>query len=338
MTNRIGFCCKWLDHNGSTDDKSLNIRATTVAWLLRQPRDVAEQRLIDLMQHNITATYNLVELVGGLDESLRMVRLGSDILPVYTEPNFSYFWHRPDVRSYCEATLAKVGQLARDLNVRLSFHPGQFTVLASDNPEIVDRSIQEFEYHVDLARWMGYGKTFQDLKINVHISGRQGPNGIRAALNRLTPEARNCITIENEEYKYGLDDCLSLADVVPTVLDLHHHWIRDGDYLAPTDVRIRRILDSWRGVRPVLHYSVSREDLLREPGVVLESVRPVISELLEAGLKKNKLRAHSDFYWNSAVNDYALSFADKFDIQCESKAKNLASFALYAYQNLQNNT
>jgi UV DNA damage endonuclease len=42
-------------------------------------------------------------------------------------------------------------------------------VLASENPGIVDRSILEFEYHADLARWMGYGKTFQDFKINVHI-------------------------------------------------------------------------------------------------------------------------------------------------------------------------
>jgi hypothetical protein len=61
-------------------------------------------------------------------------------------------------------------------------------------------------------------------------------------------------------------------------------------------------------------------------------------DLLEAGLKKAALRAHSDMMWNSAVNDYALTFADKFDIQCESKGKNLASFALHAYQKLQNNT
>jgi UV DNA damage repair endonuclease len=266
-----------------------------------------------------------------------MVRLSSNLLPVYTEPTYSYFWQRPDVRNYCEKAFSTVGATAKALDVRLSMHPGQFVVLASDNDEIVNRSIEEFEYHTDIIRWMGYGKTFQDFKCNVHISGRRGPDGIRAALNRLSPEARNCITVENEEYKYGLDDCLSLSDVVPTVLDLHHHWIRDADYLAPDDVRVARILDSWRGVRPVLHYSVSREDLLRESRVVLESVRPVMPDLLESGLKKAALRAHSDMMWNSAVNDYALTFADKFDIQCESKGKNLASFALYAYQQLKNN-
>jgi UV DNA damage endonuclease len=55
--------------------------------------------------------------------------------------------------------------------------------------------------------------------------------------------------------------------------------------------------------------------------------------LLSQGYKKSKLRAHSDFYWNRAVNDWALTFWDNFDIMCESKAKNLASRALYEHAN-----
>jgi UV DNA damage endonuclease len=51
--------------------------------------------------------------------------------------------------------------------------------------------------------------------------------------------------------------------------------------------------------------------------------------LLEQGYKKQKMRAHSDFYWNRAVNQWALSFWDNFDIMCESKGKNIASFELY---------
>ena len=91
-------------------------------------------------------------------------------------------------------------------------HPGQFTVLASDNADIVDRSIEEFEYHTNVIRYMGYGRQFQDFKCNVHISGRNGPACIKAALKRLSPEARNVITIENDENKWGLDSSLELAD------------------------------------------------------------------------------------------------------------------------------
>ena len=333
LTPRIGFACKWIDEPGQVDGikakdpaKEFNTGTTTVRWLSNQTQEVAEQKLWDLMVGNIESTRKLVERVGTLDEQLRMVRLSSDILPCYTHDDWRYFWQRSDVIDYCERHFNQVGEVARHRNIRLSFHPGQFTVLASDNPGIVDRSIEEFEYHVNMARWMGFGKEFQDYKINVHISGRQGPEGIRAAYKRLSPEARNCITIENEEISYGLNDCLSISDIVPIVLDIHHHWIREGEYIDARDDRCKRVIDSWRGTRPVVHYSVSREDLLVGHDA---TQAPDHAVLLEAGFKKQKLRAHSDFYWNTAVNDWALTFLEHSDIMCESKGKNLASQLLY---------
>jgi UV DNA damage endonuclease len=336
MTNakkRIGFACKWIDRPDQVDGikpkddcKIYNTGSTTVAWLNRQSRSIAEEKLWDLMKQNIESARLLVNRVGKLDEELRMVRLSSDILPVYTEASWSYFWQQPDVRAYCERHFGAIGDSARANNVRLSFHPGQFTVLASENPGIVNRSIEEFEYHADMARYMGYGKSFQDFKINVHISGKQGPAGIRAAYQRLTPEARNCITIENEENAWGLDDCITISDLVPIVLDIHHHWVKTGEYISPMDPRVDRVVQSWRGVRPVMHYSVSREDYLVDHDT---SVIPDYKTLLETGYKKQKLRAHSDFYWNTEVNKWAVSFRNTHDIMCEAKAKNLASFALW---------
>ncbi len=329
---RIGFACKWIDRPDQVDGikpkdecKKYNTGSTTVAWLNRQSKEVAEEKLWSLLDQNIESTRLLVERVGELDENLRMVRLSSDILPVFTEPSWSWFYRQSDVRSAAERGFRRVGDLARKNNVRLSFHPGQFCVLASDNPDIVNRSIEEFEYHATMANWMGYGQKFQDFKINVHISGRAGTQGLRNALKRLSPEARNCITIENEEISYGLDDCLSIGDVVPIVLDIHHHWIREGEYIQPGDDRVKRVIDSWRGVRPVCHYSVSREDVLVDH---CNGTLPDHTVLLESGHKKQKLRAHSNFYWNTAVNEWALGFTQTHDIMCESKAKNLASFAL----------
>jgi UV DNA damage repair endonuclease len=332
MLKRIGFACKWIDHAGQVngidakdDAKKYNTGSTTVAWLNRQSQHVAEEKLWDLVKGNIESTRLLVERVGQLDENLRMVRLSSDILPVYTQRDWQFFYRLPDVRAYCERGFIKVGDAARKNNVRLSFHPGQYVCLASDNPGIVERSIEEFEYHADMAKWMGYGQSFQDLKINVHISGRQGPEGIRRAYQKLSTEARNCITIENEENSWGLDDCLTISDLVPIVLDVHHHWIKTGEYLSPLDPRNDRVVTSWRGVRPTMHYSVSREDYLVDHDT---SVSPDYKTLLESGYKKQKLRAHSDFYWNTTVNEWALSFLTTHDIMAESKGKNLASFEL----------
>jgi UV DNA damage repair endonuclease len=330
---RIGFACKWIDTpeqvNGikpKDDAKKYNTGTTTITWLNRQTREVAEQKLWDLMVQNIEATRLLVERVSELPTNLRMVRLSSDILPGYTHNDYSAYWLEPSVISYAEKEFARIGAHARLHNVRLSFHPGQFTVLASSNPGIVERSIEEFEYHVDMAKWMGYGITFQDLKINVHISGREGPEGIRRAYSKLSPEARNCITLENEEITHGIEHTLSLSDIIPTVLDIHHHWVREGEYIHPRSDHCKRVIDSWRGTRPTLHYALSREDYLVGHDA---TQAPDHKALLESGHSKQKLRAHSDFYWNTATNEWALSFLEDFDIMCESKGKNLASRALY---------
>jgi UV DNA damage endonuclease len=329
---RIGFCCKWLNDPSECGgmkvnavDRDLNGRSTTMRWLREHPAE-AEQRQWDIMNHNAAAAVKLIERVATLPENRRMVRLGSEMLQGYTEKDWIDWWQRKEIQDHLEKIFAPIGETARRLDVRLSFHPGQFCVLASENPGIVERSIQEFEYHADMARWMGYGKSFQDFKINVHISGKRGPQGLRDTYSRLSPEARSCITIENEENSWGLNDCLSISDIVPIVLDVHHNWIREGEYILPTDDRVRRVVDSWRGVRPALHYSVSREDYLVDHNPVLA---PDYGALLESGHKKQKLRAHSDFYWNQATTDWVLGFWDQFDIQCESKGKNLASEQVY---------
>jgi hypothetical protein len=57
--------------------------------------------------------------------------------------------------------------------------------------------------------------------------------------------------------------------------------------------------------------------------------KPDLESLLAQGLKKQKLRAHSDFMWNSAVTDWALTFSDQFDMEIEAKGKNLASEMVY---------
>lgn len=334
MIRRIGFACKYMHHDQTLKKKQLetiqrphNSKSTTVAWLDRQTCDDAEQRLWEIIEHNVTSFCNLINYVGGLPANRRMVRLGSDCLPLYSHPKWNSFYKHTTVQSYCEKEFAKIGELARKLDVRLSFHPGQFTVLASDSPDVVNRSIDEFEYHVDMIRWMGYGKQFQDFKCNVHISGRQGPQGIINVLPRLSPEARNTITIENDEMSWGLDASLELAKHCALVLDIHHHFVREGEYISHKDARFKTICDSWRGVRPVIHYSYSRNEHLPED--FEHDDFPNMKLLLEAGHKKQKLRAHSDFYPNKVVNDWALQYLEHADIMAESKAKNLASEQLY---------
>ena len=327
---RIGFCCKRMESDQTLPKKTLHERqqqyserSTTVAWLNRQEKSVAEQRLIDIVEHNMRSALRLVEWVGGLPKQQRMVRLGSNQIPMATEPTWRYMWKDSSTQQWLERGFAKIGESARKLDVRLDMHPGQFCVLASDRPDVVDSSIEEFEYHVDMIRWMGFGQQWQDFGCNVHISGRLGAQGIIDVLPRLSPEARNTITIENDEFGWGLDESLKLREHVALVLDIHHHWVREGEYIQPDDVRFQQVIDSWRGVRPLIHYSYSRDEHIPDIPNKHEELHD-LDHLLEHGGKKTKLRAHSDYYPNAAANQWAASFWPYADIECESKMKNLA--------------
>jgi UV DNA damage repair endonuclease len=338
MTRRFGFCCKWLNDRSefggmkvNAKDRNLNGRSTTMRWL-REHKDEAEQRQWDIMNHNSAAAVRMIERVGTLPIERRMVRLGSEMLQGYTEKDWKSWWQQKHIQDHLANIFKPVGEASRKHNVKISFHPGQFCVLSSATPDIVERSIEEFEYHADMARWMGFGKTFQDgCKINVHISGRQGPDGIKKALPRLSQEARNLITIENDEMGHGLEKSLELEKNLALVLDIHHHWIRDEEYIDAKDDRVKRVVDSWRGVRPTMHYSYSRDEALApaQLGDKMHTQMHNIRDLLEKGCKKQKLRAHSDLLPNQKANDWALSFSDNFDIQVEAKGKNMASEELH---------
>jgi UV DNA damage repair endonuclease len=314
---RVGFACKFEDSHVP------NLKTTTITWLNNQPKQKSVDRLWELMKHNVAALHSQVNSFKHLPPSQRMFRMSSDVLFAYTHDDWAWFYWEPDVVRFLETKLEAVGDLARELDVRLSFHPGQFCVLGSESDQVVENSLQEFEYHTDLVRYMGFGKKFQDFKCNIHIGGKRGPEGFKRALTKLSREARNIITVENDEFKWGVDSSLELVDHCALVLDIHHHWIRTGEYIQPQDPRVQKMMDSWRGVRPVIHYSLSREEVIGDywdPDIL-----PDLKELVENhGYTKTKLRAHSDYYWNHSSNRWCSEFSSTHDIMLESKMKNLA--------------
>ena len=322
--NRIGFACK-IQTEHDTAHPDLNTKSTTITYLARQTEDGWRSKLWGLLDHNLNTFYRQLKWVATQPANQRMFRITSDLLPAYTHDDYMPFYFQPDVVAKLEAHLSMCGDFARQHDIRLSFHPGQFCVLASENPGVVENSIMEFEYHADLIRYMGYGRSFQDFKCNVHVGGKLGPAGIKAAMRRLSPEARNCLTIENAEFTWGLDASLELVDTCALVLDIHHHWINSGEYIEPTDTKFKRVVDSWRGVRPVIHLSTSREDVIVDHD---STVRPDLKQLKSMGFTAAKLRAHSDYCWNTAVNSWALTFSPYADIMVEAKQKNLASTQL----------
>lgn len=313
---KLGFACKYFDAQAK---QPFPFKITTRTRFLSLEREEQTRLLAQLATNNLENQILTLQQLAKLPDEMRMMRIGSDLLPLYTVPDATAIYTElmPDL----QPLFARCGEIARANNIRLSFHPGQYSVLASDNEGVVDRAIEDVEYHTLCAVLMGYGCQFQDFKINIHMNGKKGIDGFRAAFQRLSTEARNMLTVENDEISCSLDDVLQARDLCPVVLDIHHHWVKENQFIQADDTRIALIIESWRGVRPVLHYSIAQEGLIPEHG---------FPDQHDLTVPKTKLRAHSDYYFNQDLNDWALSFKD-FDIMCEVKMKNLAVERLYRY-------
>ena len=147
---RIGFACK-VQISESKADPKLNQSGTTIKWLSSQTPTRARERLWDLMRANVHALAGQIEWLGKQPPELRMFRITSDLLVAYTHDDYMPFYFEPDVVQFLESNLSKIGTRARELDIRLSFHPGQFCVLASEQDHVIENSILEFEYQIGRA-------------------------------------------------------------------------------------------------------------------------------------------------------------------------------------------
>lgn len=327
---RLAFCCKFMDPAADAASiRLMNATTVTMAHLARLGPIAGREKLLAVVGHNLAAIRRQIEWVAARPPIERALRIISDVLPAYNHPLWRDAYREPELRTLVEKGLAAAGEAARAGGVRLSTHPDQFCVLGTLKESARENAIAELEYHADMMDMMGFAGGWHPngTHINVHGGAKAaGIEGFRAGFARLSERARNLVTVENDEVSYGLDDLLPLADTLPIVLDLHHHWIESrGEYLEPDDPRIATIVQSWRGVRPMSHISMAREDLLvgHDP-----LKRPDFAALVAAGIKPHHLRGHSDLMWNEAVKDLVRGHLAWTDFEVEAKHKNLATTAL----------
>lgn len=338
-TKRIGYACKWMNDKPTEDKKvdaervaKYNFKGTTVKHMKTLSNSDAIEKVYNIIEHNCKALELQITWLGIQDISLSMLRIGSDFWPFYTEENFSWMYKEDIIKKLLEKRMPYLGDLLRFTRIRPSMHPGQFCILNSANPKVVDNSVAEFEYHCEIMRMMGFsGWHPYGMEINVH--GGSKKEGLEPLINviqnRLSEDARNWISIENDEYSFSITDLHRLSDICAILLDIHHHFINSkGEYIQPDDERVKPFISSWRGVIPELHYSISPEYVLEGKS---NNMLPDFNALLTEGFSRTDLRKHSDGAFNSATNDWVLSFLEDFDIMVEAKHKNLASNQLLQY-------
>ena len=149
-------------------------------------------------------------------QDIRMYRMVTGLAPYASHPDLPQFRSQP---TDCAEELAAVGALARSLGIRLSTHPGQYTVLNSEDERVQRLAAEELEVQAELLDGMGLGP---DAVVVLHVGG--GAGGKEAAIDRflhgfelLSDAARARLVVENDDRTFGLRDVLEalVADRPP---------------------------------------------------------------------------------------------------------------------------
>ena len=205
----------------------------------------------------------LCDVLGYLRKhGIHMYRMSSDIAPYATHPDMPQFH---SMVKDCASDLARFGRLAREADVRLSFHPSQFIVLNSENEKLTRKSIWDLDSQAEMLDLMECGP---EAVMVVHIGGAYGDreSGWRRwaeTWKRLGEPVRRRLVLENDDIRYSSADVLKVHEAtgVKCVFDYQHHWCFNPEGL-PLVETLDKFCRTWpAGVRPKMHFSCARTEM-----------------------------------------------------------------------------
>jgi len=262
-------------------------------------------------------------ILGYLDANdIRFYRMATSLAPYASHPALPQFRDQP---ARCAERLRRVGDRARELGVRLTSHPGQYTVLNSEDAEVRRLAAVELEVQAELMDGMGLGP---ESVVVLHVGG--AASGLDAGLERfergvelLSDAARARLVVENDDRTFALADVLRLSDRIgrPVVWDVLHHHCHDPAGIPERDA-LELALGTWpAGVTPKIHFS--------SPRTAVEERRRRVGRRVERTLVLPQLRAHADTVDPIAFAHFLGTAAGlEFDVMLEAKAKDLALLRL----------
>lgn len=292
MKHRIGYAC---------------INLTTGIPLNKTCRlaNANEEKLRELIQSNLSGLKAVLEW--NRDNNIKLFRISSDTIPFASHPVNKVKWWND-----YEHELDDIGLFIKDNDIRVYMHPNPIVYLNSPEPQIVDKSIKELEWHV---KFLDSLKLDCSHKIVFHAGGAYGnkSEAIKRFIkvyNDLPEYFRNRLTLENDDRIYNVWDLIKInkSTGVPLVFDNLHHEVLNA--AKPEDKNIEAIMkkffSTWdeKSGLPDIHYSNQKENA-------------------RAG-------SHSEAVNTEAFADFFLKYYHlDFDIIFETKNKEKSVIAVY---------
>ncbi|MGB9439250.1 MAG: UV DNA damage repair endonuclease UvsE [Desulfobacterales bacterium] len=288
---RWGLCCIFRE-------VPIKFHRTTAKYTAKLSADERLTRLSNICLHNAESLLEALKFcrlngIGGF-------RINSQILPLKTHPQLAYEIEDLPQSTEIVNAFKKCKTYCLRHNLRTSFHPDQFILLSSPNPEVTRRSVSDLRYQAEVAEWVG-----ADV-INIHAGGAYGNKD--EALERLVmrigglpQNVRRRLTLENDDRLYTPRDLLPVCEklAIPLVYDRHHHLcLPDGRNVEDTTqlalktwdreplFHISSPLKSWQNRNPRNHHDYINLDDFPECWLKLDITVEVEAKAKELAVLK----------------------------------------------------
>ena len=288
---RWGLCCIFRE-------VPIKFHRTTAKYTAKLSADERLTRLSNICLHNAESLLEALKFcrLNGIGA----FRINSQILPLKTHPQLAYEIEDLPQSTEIVNAFKKCKTYCHRHNLRTSFHPDQFILLSSPNPEVTRRSIADLRYQAEVAEWVG-----ADV-INIHAGGAYGNKD--KALERLImrigglpQNVRRRLTLENDDRLYTPRDLLPVCEklAIPLVYDRHHHrCLPDGRNVEDTTqlalktwdreplFHISSPLKSWQNRNPRNHHDYINLDDFPECWLKLDITVEVEAKAKELAVLK----------------------------------------------------
>ena len=246
---KIGYACLCVAVEG-TKISNCNLKSAT------------PERLLSLVNTNLAALERMIDY--NIANDISLYRISSDIIPFGSSLAADLPW---DERYHSD--LSRIADKIQTSNMRVSMHPGQYTVLNSPDNGVVQRAIDDLSYH---ARFLDALQLDSTHKIILHVGGKYGDTA--SAISRfasvyrdLDPAITRRLILENDGSIYTIAEVLDLCHTIgaPAIYDNLHNAINPADATKTDDYWISLCKQTWKpgdGAQKT-HYSQQGQNKVR---------------------------------------------------------------------------
>lgn len=226
-------------------------------------KNVSEEKLLELILHNLNSLENMIDY--NIKNDIRLFRISSDLIPFGSSHVNKIPWW--DVY---RSKLSVIGDKIKNNGIRVSMHPGQYTILNSPDKDVVNRAIQDLSYHSKVLDSLGVG---MDHKIVLHIGGVYGDKLLAAKrfvtnFKHLPVSITDRIVLENDDKSFPICDVLEIGSVliVPVVFDNLHNKVNPcSEHMNDVSI-VNECKNTWKKKDGVQKIHYSQQDPNKRPG------------------------------------------------------------------------